>query len=116
MMTVRAYSATLGSWADGVLAIAVLLFGLATVICWAYYGQESISMLGLSDKREKTARRVFNLLYAIAAYIGAVSPPGGVWILADFAVGVMTIINIITLIMLRRELRDETKKFTDAEL
>lgn len=115
MMTVRAYSATLGSWADSVLAIAVLLFGLATVICWAYYGQESISMLGLSDKREKTARRIFNLLYAAAAYIGAVSPPGGVWTLADFAVGVMTIINIVTLFMLRRELKEETEKFTDAE-
>lgn len=115
MMTVRAYSATLGGWADWVLAAAVLLFGLATVVCWAYYGQECVAMLGLSGKHERLARRVFNLLYASAAYVGAVSPPGGVWTLADFSIGIMTLINIAALFLLRRDVREETEKIIDKD-
>lgn len=113
MMTIGAYAATLGSWAQPVLAVAVLLFGLATVICWAYYGQECIFFLGLSPSRARIAVRIFNLLYAAAAYIGAVSPPGGVWTLADFSIGLMTFINIAALILLRRDVKKETERFAN---
>ena len=113
MMTIGAYAATLGSWAEPALAVAVLLFGLATVICWAYYGQECISFLGLSPKRERGATRIFNIMYAAAAYIGAASPPGGVWTLADFSIGLMTFLNIAALILLRRDVKKETEYFAN---
>ena len=113
MMTIGAYAATLGSWAQPVLTVAVLLFGLATVICWAYYGQECISFLGLSPKRERGATRIFNIMYAAAAYIGAASPPGGVWTLADFSIGLMTFLNIAALILLRRDVKKETECFAN---
>ena len=93
------------------LAVAVLLFGFATVVCWAYYGQECIAFLGLSQRRERIAVRIFNILYAASAYIGATSPPGGVWTLADFSIGLMTFLNIAALILLRRYVKNETDGF-----
>ncbi len=111
MMTIGAYTAALGNWAKPVLAVAVLLFGFATVVCWAYYGQECIAFLGLSQRRERIAVRIFNILYAASAYIGATSPPGGVWTLADFSIGLMTFLNITALILLRRYVKNETDGF-----
>lgn len=111
MMTIGAYTAALGNWAKPVLAVAVLLFGFATVVCWAYYGQECIAFLGLSQRRERIAVRIFNILYAASAYIGATSPPGGVWTLADFSIGLMTFLNIAALILLRRYVKNETDGF-----
>ena len=110
MMTIGAYTAALGNWAGPVLVVAVLLFGLATVICWAYYGQECIFFLSSSRKHSKTALCIFNILYAAAAYIGAVSPPGGVWTLADLSIGLMTFLNIAALFLLRRDVRKETNE------
>ena len=52
-------------------------------------------------------------MYAAAAYIGAASPPGGVWTLADFSIGLMTFLNIAALIPLRRDAKKETECFAN---
>lgn len=108
MMTISAYTAALGDWAGLPLCLSVLLFGIATVICWAYYGCECVRMLGIPQKHQKRAAAIFDLVYAVSAYIGAVSPPGGVWTLADLAIGCMTFINLIALFLMRRVIRSET--------
>jgi AGCS family alanine or glycine:cation symporter len=42
MMTIKAYSSVLGGWSEYFMAVSVLLFAFATMICWAHYGKESI--------------------------------------------------------------------------
>ena len=44
--TLRAYSAACGlPWVENALAVAILCFGFATLLCWAHYGAESLTFL-----------------------------------------------------------------------
>ena len=108
MMTLRAYSASFSDGAavavEAFLAVAVLLFGFATLICWAHYGIESLAYL--SPRRG--VRQGFVLVYCLFAVIGAVSAPSSVWTAADLAIGAMTLINVAVLFLGRREVRRET--------
>ncbi|MBQ8431564.1 MAG: sodium:alanine symporter family protein [Clostridia bacterium] len=104
MMTIRAYSCVLGKWAEGFFCVAVFCFGYGTVLCWANYGRESLRFL--------TCRQRYGVLYlllvGICVFLGAVAAPQRVWTLADLALTMLTTVNVITLMLLRREVRRET--------
>ena len=104
MMTVSAYSAVLGKPAAYFMTVAVLLFGFATVICWAHYGIESASYLS----RRPWSRRAFLFLYVCSVFVGAFASADAIWQTADFAVGAMTLINVTVLCLMNREVRDAT--------
>ena len=104
MMTITAYSAVLGEFAAVFMALAVLLFGFATVICWAHYGLESVRYL--SDR--SMVSRLFLLLYVTSVPFGAFASSDIIWQTADFAVGAMTLINVTVLCFMSREVKNET--------
>ena len=107
MMTVTAYSSVLGGSAAVFMAIAVLFFGFATVICWAHYGTESAAYLS-----EKTFfRRGFTFLYVGSIIYGAFASSEVIWQSADFAIGAMTLINVTVLCLMHREVREETDRW-----
>lgn len=107
MMTIRAYSVVLGDWAEWFFVFAVLAFGYATLICWANYGLECLRFLS-----PKTAwRYLYFAIFAIAILVGAVVAPESVWLVADVAVTALTVINLSTLFLLRREVKRETDRF-----
>jgi AGCS family alanine or glycine:cation symporter len=87
MMTLTAYSSVLGHWSEYCICAMVLFFGFATVTCWAHYGMECVRYL--SEK--KAWKYIFIASYGVAMLRGAVSAPGEVWGVADFALGAMTL-------------------------
>ncbi|MBQ4141445.1 MAG: sodium:alanine symporter family protein [Clostridia bacterium] len=107
MMTVSAYSEALGDWADPVMCGLVLLFGLATVFCQCFYGQECLSYL----TKSKAAKVLLTVAYGTAAIVASRTPPGSVWGLADLSIGIMTLINISVLILERQRIRKETMNY-----
>lgn len=107
MITVRAYGAALGGFAELFLACAVVCFGLATVICWAHYGLESVRYCTECP----WARRCFIWLYGISVLPGAIASTEGIWELADFAVGMMSVINLTVLCLMNREVKRETEQW-----
>jgi AGCS family alanine or glycine:cation symporter len=107
MMTVSAYSAALGDWADPVMCGLVLLFGLATVFCQCFYGQACLSYL----TKSKAAKIILTVAYGTAAIVASRTPPGSVWGLADLSIGIMTLINISLLILERKRIRKETLNY-----
>lgn len=104
MMTVDAYESVLGNTAGYFLAIAVILFGLATVLCWAHYGLESVRYFS----KRKGARAAFIFLYSAAVLLGSVISTDAVWAAADLSIGVMSAVNIVTLLIMSRQVKDET--------
>lgn len=108
MMTIRAYSAPFSGGTavavEAFLAVAVLLFGFATLICWGHYGVQSLAYL----TENRGVRGAFVLVYSLFAVFGAVSAPASVWTAADLAIGAMTVINVAVLFLGRREVRRET--------
>ena len=71
------------------------------------------SMRAMLGRRQKIrgAEGLFCLLYALSVWIGALISPGSVWRLADAALGIMTIFNLIVLLMMHREVSEETKAY-----
>lgn len=104
MMTVSAYAAVLGSWAEQAISAAVVLFGFATVICQSFYGLECVSVLTRrSPRAEKAARAAFVPVFALTCFFGASVPPASVWGISDLTLGLMTLINVTALLLGRRE-------------
>ena len=109
MMTVDAYRSVLGSSAGYFLAIAVLLFGLATVLCWAHYGMEGIGYFS----KHKYVRAAFIVSYSLTVLFGAVVSTDSVWAAADLSIGVMTSINLSALLLMSREVKEETENYLE---
>ena len=107
MMTVNAYKSLLGDFSGYFIAISVLLFGLATVLCWAHYGIVSVKYL--TCKRFSTP--IFVAIYSLAVLFGSVISGDIIWSGADFSIGAMTIINVVVLIMLSGEVKRETEEY-----
>lgn len=104
LMTLRAYSASLGEWSEYCMCIMVLFFGFATVICWAHYGMECLSYL----TKNPWAKRLFIALYFLSMLWGSVGAPALAWGLADLALGSMTLINLAVICPMHREVVRET--------
>ena len=107
MMAIRAYSSVLGGWSEHYMTVSVLLFAFATMICWAHYGKESIIYL----TQKKITVAVYVIIFCLFIFIGAVAAPTIAWLAADLALGIMTIINIIVLLLMSKEVKIETEKF-----
>jgi AGCS family alanine or glycine:cation symporter len=107
MMAIKAYSSVLGAWSEYFMAISVLLFAFATIICWAHYGKESIIYL----TPKKMPVKVYILIYCIFIFVGAISAPQWAWLAADLAIGSMTMINLPILFISSGEVVKETNSF-----
>ncbi|MBE6667556.1 MAG: sodium:alanine symporter family protein [Ruminococcaceae bacterium] len=104
-ITIGAYSDILGSGAGLFLAIGVLFFGFATVLCWSQYGiRGGEYLLG------KSGKRLFVFLYTAAMAVSGYFCGDTVWQIADLSIGGMTVINICVLILMSKEIKEESKK------
>ena len=105
-----AFSSVLGEWAGGFFALSILLFGVATVICWAHYGMTCVSYLFGAERRRRVAEGVYVVILAASLAVGAVTAPTSAWAVADAAIAVMTLLNLAVLTLMRREVKSETER------
>ena len=103
-----AFSSVLGDWAEGFFALSILLFGAATVICWAHYGMTCVGYLFRKDRTKRIAEGIYTVGLAASLAVGAVTAPTLAWTVADAAIVVMTILNLLLLVLLRSEVKTET--------
>ncbi len=89
-----------GTWVYGILALSVLLFAYATIIAQLYYGFVAVGYL----TRSHLARGGYLVCSVFCTFFGAVMDVGLMWSLADVTVCLMTVVNIIVLLLLRREI------------
>ena len=107
MITVDSYRTLLGEFSGYFICASVLLFGLATVLCWGHYGIESVRFL--SDK--KFAKNFFIVVYSFAILLGSIVTADILWDSADFLIGSMTLINIFVLLKMNTEIKRETELY-----
>jgi len=108
-LTAWAFQRGLGRLAGGfghlIVTLAVFLFGLSTAISWSYYGDRSIFYL-LGSRWIMPYRIVFCIMH----FLGAVYSLELVWSFGDAALGLMTIPNLLSILLLtglvKTELRD----------
>jgi AGCS family alanine or glycine:cation symporter len=111
MMTLGAYSSVLGAWVEPLMCVLVSLFALATVFTQTYYGMSCL----LSITKSRVALRVLTLAYSLSAIVGSCAPPDSVWGLADFSIGIMTVINVSVLLIEQKTIAKLTADYFASE-
>jgi AGCS family alanine or glycine:cation symporter len=95
ILTAQAFTAGIGGLGGPVVLAASLLFGLSTLITWAFYGEQcAVYLLG------PRVRKPYRLLYCIAILGGAATGTRTIWAWGDLLNGIMAIPNLLALIML----------------
>ncbi len=98
-LTAEAFRAGLGGTGGWVVLAASLLFGLTTLITWAFYGEQcAVYLFG------PRARRPYRALYCLAILGGSLAGARAIWAWADLLNGVMAIPNLIALVALGAEI------------
>ncbi len=100
-----AFCAVLGRGAGIALSLALFFFAFATVICWGFYGSESLSYV----TKNKTAHACFRAAFLICTFAGGFNVGRFVWQISDLALGLMALINLCVLFLMRKEIRSELK-------
>lgn len=105
-----AFSSVLGDFAGWFFSLSILLFGVATVICWAHYGKTCLSYLTarLSPTARRTITGIYSVLFALSPLAGAMASPTLAWTLADVAIALMTLLNLGVLLLMAGEVKEET--------
>lgn len=95
VLTAEAFTAGLGRVGGPVVLAASLLFGLSTLITWAFYGEQcAVYLLGAR------VRRPYRLLYCAAILGGALTGARTIWAWGDLLNGVMAIPNLVALLVM----------------
>lgn len=97
-LTSSAFTSALGPAGGGLVLAASLLFGLTTLLTWAFYGEQCAAYL-LGPR----ARLPYRVLYCLAILGGAAAGARAIWAWADLLNGVMAIPNLLALLALGGE-------------
>lgn len=97
-LTARGFAAGLGSLGGPVVLAASVLFGLTTLISWAFYGEQCAAYLF-----GPRARRPYRLLYCVAILGGSLAGARAIWAWGDLLNGIVAIPNLVALLLLGGE-------------
>lgn len=107
ILIMNSFSADLGKPSDYFLCVSIFLFAFATLICWAKYGLSALEYL--IDR--PCVKGIYIFVFAVLVILGTVFTSNAIWDASDFSIGIMTIINLIAIFILRKEItRPELKR------
>lgn len=107
-LTAAAFGLALPGFGDGLVAVALALFALSTIIGWSFYGEKAVEfLLGV---RAITPYRV---LWILAIPVGATLELDFVWLLADTLNALMALPNLIALLVLSPVVFALTREYLD---
>ncbi|MBR5903103.1 MAG: sodium:alanine symporter family protein, partial [Clostridia bacterium] len=84
------------------ITLAIILFAYSTIIAQFYYG--TVAVRFLSDKKEPQI--FFSVISAMTVFAGSVMFTPAVWLFSDIVIGIMTAVNCIVIILLRRKVKE----------
>lgn len=89
-----------------VLVIGMVLFSYSTILGWSYYGNRCVTYLF-----GRRAIRPYQVLYILAAFLGAIGIADVVWVVSDITNALMAIPNIVVTLILSGMIARETKHY-----
>lgn len=112
-MTIKGFAAGfsvigIGSWAQHIITIGLLLFAFSTIISWSYYGTRAVQYL-FGEKYIKP----YYYFYGAFVLLGAIGSIDLVWKFVDMVITFMTIPNLIALLLLTPVMKKEIDKYFD---
>lgn len=95
-----------GPWGRYIVTIGLLLFAFSTAISWSYYGDRAVTYLfGVSKVF------LFRIVYVLGFFFAAFVDTTIVWIFSGITIAVMTIPNLLGILFLSKEMKNEVKLF-----
>ena len=99
----RGFLGDLGSF---IIPISLLLFAFSTAIAWSYYGDRAVTFLwGVEYVR------YYRMVYVAGFFVAAIVDTTIIWTFSGIAIALMTIPNIIGILLLRKEMKSEVKRY-----
>ncbi|OED44542.1 sodium:alanine symporter [Endozoicomonas sp. (ex Bugula neritina AB1)] len=95
-LTQASLSNIVGPWGEWFISFAVIFFGFTSVIANYYYGESNLLFM----KNSNTLLLIYRCVVIALVFLGAVSSLEAVWIIADLAMGLMALINLIVIVLL----------------
>ena len=91
-------------YGEQILGISLILFAIATLIGWSYFGEKAVEYLF-----GKNSINTYRLCYIIMIFVGSIMSLELVWETTDLVNACMAIPNLICLILLRRQIMPYSK-------
>ena len=86
---------------------AVCLFAISTAISWSYYGDRCVEYFVSS----KIAVLIYRIVFCVCLFLGAIWKLTVVWAIADMAITLMAVPNLIALLLLMPVILRDTKAY-----
>ena len=83
------------------LVVVLVIFAVATIPCWNYYGNVAVNYL---FKNKKIYNIIYNLIYIITIYIGCKMELSVLWSISSIANAFMCLPNIYMVLKLNKEI------------
>lgn len=97
-LTQDSLAAVVGDWGSQFVAIALVFFSFTSIVANYYYGETTVLFL----KGNHRVLIPLRLLVVIMVLFGSVAAVPTVWNLADAALGMMALVNLVAIIMLAK--------------
>lgn len=95
-MTQAAIADSLGTWTVWLVTLLVFVFAFSSVLGNYVYAEINLYFLGAGRKSINVSR----VLVLVAIGVGGVSQLTAVWALADVAMGLMALVNLVAIVLL----------------
>lgn len=87
--------------------VIIFFFSLSTILAVAFYGKSAVSFIN----EKINLNFAYQVIIVIMVYVGGIQQNFFVWSLADFGLGIMTVINIICILIISKDALVELKKY-----
>ena len=117
-MTAEAFNTVFGEFSGVFLSVAIMLFAIATLVSWNFYGECCVLYLFKNSvlSVRKKAVNIYKIVFVVLIAAGAAANIKIVWSLSDIFNVLMALPNIIAVFMLRSEVYAETVKYLQKKL
>jgi alanine or glycine:cation symporter, AGCS family len=106
-LTVKAFNKSwFGNYGSWVVALGLFLFAFSTAISWSYYGDRAVTFI-FGTKGVFWFRIVFVLGFFVASFTDTTI----LWTLSGITIAMMTIPNLIGILFLHKEMKNEIRLF-----
>ena len=106
LTTVAFTRSWLGDYGKYIVAIGLLMFAFSTAISWSYYGDRAVTYLfGIKGII------YYRILYVLGFFLASFTDTTIVWTLSGITIALMTIPNLIGILSLAKEMKNEVQLF-----
>ncbi len=106
LTTVAFSKSWLGEYGKYIVSIGLLLFAFSTAISWSYYGGRAVTFLfGIKGVIW------YKAVYITGFFLASFTDTTIIWIFSGITIALMTIPNLIGLLFLHKEVKQEVKSF-----